>query len=54
MLNTYSSIAEVPEEELSLAWYKKFMDQGPAYYGDLDEADESLLQFEKEAEEEGE
>jgi pre-mRNA-splicing factor ISY1 len=29
------------------------MAQGPAYYGDLDETDGSLLQFEREAEDEG-
>lgn len=29
------------------------MNQGPAYYGDLDEADGKLLTYEREAEEEG-
>ena len=29
------------------------MNQGPAYYGDLDEADGKLLAYEREAEEEG-
>lgn len=43
----------MPEEEQSFAFYKKFLNQGPDYYGDLDEADEALLQSEKEAEEEG-
>lgn len=36
-----------------MAFYKKFMNQGPAYYGDLDEEDGALLQFEREAEKEG-
>lgn len=29
------------------------MNQGPAYFGDLDETDGTLLQYEREAEEEG-
>ena len=36
-----------------MAHYKRFMNQGPAYYGDLDEADGKLLAYEREAEEEG-
>ncbi|KAJ6462278.1 Isy1-like splicing family-domain-containing protein [Mycena vitilis] len=40
------------EENQALAYYKKFMDQGPTYYGDLDEVDEALLQTEREAEDE--
>jgi len=48
----FQKSTEVPEEEQSYAFYKKFLNQGPDYYGDLDEADESLLQYEKEAEEE--
>lgn len=36
-----------------MAYYKKYMNQGPAYYGDLDEADGQLLKYEQEAEEEG-
>jgi len=43
---------EEEEENQALAYYKKFMNQGPAYYGDLDEVDEKLLDFEKEVEEE--
>lgn len=43
---------EEEEENQALAYYKKFMNQGPAYYGDLDENDGKLLQFEQEAEEE--
>lgn len=29
------------------------MNQGPSYFGDLDESDGKLLEFEREAEEEG-
>ena len=36
-----------------MAHYKRFMNQGPAYYGDLDESDGKLLKYEREAEEEG-
>ncbi|KIL63886.1 hypothetical protein M378DRAFT_186883 [Amanita muscaria Koide BX008] len=43
---------EEEEENQALAYYKKFMNQGPEYYGDLDESDGKLLQFECEAEEE--
>jgi pre-mRNA-splicing factor ISY1 len=43
---------EEEEENQALAYYKKFMNQGPPYYGDLDELDGKLLQFEKESEEE--
>ncbi|KAJ7352118.1 Isy1-like splicing factor [Mycena albidolilacea] len=43
---------EEDEENQALAFYKKFMGQGPAYYGDLQENDGSLLQFESEAENE--
>lgn len=41
------------EENLVQAFYKKFMNQGPAYFGDLDEQDGTLLEFERQAEEEG-
>lgn len=44
---------EEEEENQVLAHYKRFMNQGPAYYGDLDEADGKLLTYEREAEEEG-
>ena len=44
---------EEEEENQVLAHYKSFMNQGPAYYGDLDEVDEKLLKYEREAEEEG-
>jgi len=43
---------EEEEENQALAFYKKFMNQGPAYYGDLDENDGTLLEFEQEAEQE--
>ncbi|KAJ6535602.1 Isy1-like splicing family-domain-containing protein [Mycena capillaripes] len=43
---------EEEEDNQALAHYKKFMSQGPAYYGDLDESDGALLQFEREAEDE--
>ncbi|KAF9781195.1 pre-mRNA-splicing factor ISY1 [Thelephora terrestris] len=39
------------EENLAANYYKKFLNHGPAYYGDLDEADGKLLEFEMEAEE---
>lgn len=41
------------EDNQTLAYYKKFMNQGPAYYGDLDEGDGTLLKYEQEAEDEG-
>ncbi|RDB17306.1 Pre-mRNA-splicing factor ISY1 [Hypsizygus marmoreus] len=43
---------EEEEENQALAYYKKFTNQGPTYYGDLDEVDGALLEYEKEAEEE--
>ncbi|KAG9310108.1 Isy1-like splicing factor [Chiua virens] len=44
---------EEEEENQALAYYKKFMHQGPAYFGDLDEAQSGseLLEYEQEAEE---
>ncbi|EGO01332.1 hypothetical protein SERLA73DRAFT_179494 [Serpula lacrymans var. lacrymans S7.3] len=42
---------EEDEENQALAFYKKFMNHGPAYFGDLDEGDGKLLAFEREAEE---
>ena len=46
---------EDEEENRTYAFYKKFLSQGPSYFGDLDEQDtaEGLLEFEKGAEEEG-
>ncbi|KAH8112817.1 Isy1-domain-containing protein [Phellopilus nigrolimitatus] len=43
---------EEDEENQAQAYYKKFVGQGPAYYGDLDEKDGSLLKYERETEEE--
>ncbi|KAG8942197.1 NineTeen Complex (NTC) component [Tulasnella sp. 419] len=47
----FQKSTEVPEEEQAFTYYKKFLHQGQDYYGDLDEADEQLLAYEKEAEE---
>lgn len=44
---------EEDEENQVQAYYKKFTNQGPTYFGDLDEADGKLLEFERHAEEEG-
>ena len=44
---------EEDEENAIYAHYKKFISQGPSYFGDLDEADGTLLEFEREAEEAG-
>ncbi|KAF7312201.1 hypothetical protein MIND_00233000 [Mycena indigotica] len=38
---------EEEEENQALAFYSKFMNQGPTYFGDSDEADDELLEFEK-------
>ncbi|KAF5367140.1 hypothetical protein D9758_003877 [Tetrapyrgos nigripes] len=43
---------EEEEENKTLTYYKKFLNQGPAYYGDLDENDGKLLEVEKQAEDE--
>ncbi|KAI0062568.1 Isy1-domain-containing protein [Artomyces pyxidatus] len=43
---------EEDEETAIQNFYKKFTNQGPAYFGDLDEADGALLQYEMQAEEE--
>ncbi|KAF5393067.1 hypothetical protein D9757_001229 [Collybiopsis confluens] len=40
------------EDNQTLSYYKKFMNQGPEYYGDLDEEDGTLLESERLAEEE--
>jgi pre-mRNA-splicing factor ISY1 len=42
---------EPDEETLTQQYYKKFQNQGPAYFGDFDEADGTLLEFEKTVEE---
>lgn len=43
---------EEEEENQALAYYKKFMHQGPAYFGDLDETQSvnGLVEYEREAE----
>jgi len=40
------------EENVAQTFYKKFTNQGPVYFGDLDEQDGSLLEYEHQAEEE--
>jgi len=47
-----SKKGEEEEENQAFAYYKKFVDHGPSYYGDLDEADGKLLTYEAEVEEE--
>ena len=44
---------EEEEENQALAYYKKFMNQGPAYFGDLDETQSGneLIEYEQQAEE---
>ena len=44
---------EQEEENVAQNFYKKFTNQGPAYFGDLDEQDGKLLEYESAAEEEG-
>ncbi|KAI9459308.1 pre-mRNA-splicing factor ISY1 [Russula earlei] len=41
---------EEDEENATHNFYKKFANQGPAYFGDLDEADGELLKYEEAAE----
>jgi pre-mRNA-splicing factor ISY1 len=41
------------EETATQAFYKRFKDQGPAYFGDADENDGSLLSYEQDAEQRG-
>ncbi|CDO77407.1 hypothetical protein BN946_scf184857.g13 [Trametes cinnabarina] len=43
---------EEDEENKLHNYYKKFTNQGPGYFGDLDELDGSLLEYENRAEEE--
>jgi Isy1-like splicing family len=44
---------EEDEENATSNFSKKFTNQGPAYFGDLDEADEELLKYEEAAEQAG-
>ncbi|KAH9995915.1 pre-mRNA-splicing factor ISY1 [Russula compacta] len=41
---------EEDEEDATNNFYKKFSNQGPSYFGDLDEADGVLLKYEEDAE----
>ncbi|KAH9836186.1 pre-mRNA-splicing factor ISY1 [Rhodofomes roseus] len=43
---------EEDEENQAQSYYKKFTNQGPSYFGDLDEQDGKLLEYEMHAEEE--
>jgi hypothetical protein len=45
--------AEADEETIASQHYKKYQNQGPSYYGDLDEAEDELLSYEVDAENEG-
>ncbi|EIW53348.1 Isy1-domain-containing protein [Trametes versicolor FP-101664 SS1] len=47
-----SKKSEEDEENKVHGYYKKFTNQGPGYFGDLDEADGTLLEYEAHAEEE--
>ena len=49
-----SKKTEEDEESRVQGYYRRFQNQGPAYFGDLDEAEGGLLEFEMRAEEEGE
>jgi pre-mRNA-splicing factor ISY1 len=44
---------EEEEENQVFAFYKKFLNQGPVYYGDLDDNDQNLLHYERQTEAEG-
>ena len=44
---------EQEEENVAQNFYKRFTNQGPAYFGELDEQDGKLLEYERAAEEEG-
>ena len=44
---------EEDEENATHNFYKKYTNQGPAYFGDLDEVDGELLKYEEEAEQAG-
>jgi pre-mRNA-splicing factor ISY1 len=44
---------EEDEENATHNFYKKFTQQGPVYFGDLDEGDGELLRYEAAAEQEG-
>ena len=44
---------EEDEENATHNFYKKYTNQGPAYFGDLDEVDGELLKYEEAAEQAG-
>jgi hypothetical protein len=44
---------EEDEDNATSNFYKKFTNQGPAYFGDLDEGDGKILKYEEEAEQTG-
>ena len=48
-----SRAKEEDEEMKASAFYKKFTGQGPSYFGDFDEKDGSLVEYETQLEEEG-
>jgi pre-mRNA-splicing factor ISY1 len=48
-----SNKKEEEEENQALNFYKKFMNQGPGYFGDLDEQDLELLKHEQHEEDDG-
>lgn len=45
--------AATDEDSLRAELYKRYRNQGPVYYGDADEADASLLEDDRAAEEKG-
>ena len=49
----YRVTADADEETIASQHYKKYQNQGPSYYGDLDEAHDELLSYEVDAENEG-
>ena len=49
----YCVTADADEETIASQHYKKYQNQGPSYYGDLDEAEDELLSYEVDAENEG-
>lgn len=50
---SFSSAPVGDEDAVRREIYKKYRNQGPAYYGDLDDADASLLVDDRELEEQG-
>lgn len=54
MLSLAANSAEETEESARQNAYRKFMNQGPAYFGDVDEVDEELVREERDMERRGE